>query len=96
MIFSVNLSLTNALLGYDSELTVMLSSKGTVEYALYSLEGDKEAVAAALSETLRKPGPDEIDTSSPGLGYKAIWRQEAYIYTMIAEENRVTIAVIKE
>lgn len=83
-------------LGYDSELTVMLSSAGTVEYALYSLEGEKEAVASALSAALGKATPDAIDTQGPGLGYKAIWRQGAYIYTMIAEENRVTVAVIKE
>lgn len=83
-------------LGYDSELTVMLSSGGTVEYALYSLEGEKEAVAAALSEILGKTEPDMVDTQEPGLGYKAIWRQDAYIYTMIAEENRVTVAIIKE
>ena len=83
-------------LGYDSELTVMLSGDGKVEYALYSLTGEREAVAAAISASLGKDAPDRIEKGTPGLGYKAFWRQKSYLYTMIAGENQVTVAVIKE
>lgn len=83
-------------LGYDSELTVMLSSSGMIEYALYSLTGEKEAVAAALSQALGKSTPDEVSASVPGLGYKAIWHKGPYLYTMIGDGSQVTIAIIKE
>ncbi len=83
-------------LGYDSELTVMLSSGGAVEYGLYSLDGDREAVAAAISASLGKSAPDETTTGAPGVGFKAVWRQKPYLYTMIAEEDQVTVAIIKE
>ena len=83
-------------LGYDSELTVMLSSSGMVEYVLYSLTGEKEAIAAALSQSLEKSTPDEVSASVPGLGYKAIWHKEPYLYTMIGDGSQVTIAIIKE
>lgn len=83
-------------LGFDSELTVMLSSDGTVEYMLYSLNGEKDAVVAAINQYLDKEKPDEVSDGDTAIGYKAIWRQEPYIYTMIAEENQIGIAVIKE
>lgn len=83
-------------LGYDSELTVMLSSSGMIEYVLYSLTGEKEAVAAALSQALGKSTPDEVSASVPGLGYKAIWHKGPYLYTMIGDGSQVTIAIIKE
>ena len=82
--------------GYDSELTVMLSSDGRVEYALYSLAGEREAVAAAISAALGKEAPDRVEEGTPGIGYQALWRQKPYLYTMIAGENGVTVAVIKE
>lgn len=84
-------------LGFDSELTVMLSSRGMVDYLLYSLSGEKEAVAAAISQSLGKAKPDQIeDDKTSAVGYKAIWRQDGIIYTMIAEDHLITVAVIQE
>ena len=83
-------------LGFDSELTVMLSSDGVVEYMLYSLNGEKDAVVKAINEALKKEKPDEVEEENASIGYKAIWRQDGYIYTMIAEENQIGVAVIKE
>ena len=83
-------------LGFDSELTVMLSSDGVVEYLLYSMNGEKDQVVTAINGFLGKSEPDQVEEKDANIGYKAIWRQDKYIYTMIAEENQISVAIIKE